>query len=106
MSIERRHNWAEAVLHWLPPAWSRWLRCRLGDKWPECDAEGGQPLPSAAHLKRCRIFARINQDRGQHCHLERFSQFTFRIEVRISSRRAGLEKSIDEPKKMTTFLCE
>ena len=77
VSIVTRHNTVEDVLQWLPFKWSQWLSCQIGDKWPECD---GNQLP---YKQRCSYLWRINQQRGVHCHLDRFSKFTFRFEVRF-----------------------
>ena len=79
ISIVNRENVMETVLGWLPSKWSNWLTCRMGEKWPECDTK--HIHPESFHYKRCQLLYRINQQRGRHCHFDRFSKFTLRYEV-------------------------
>jgi len=79
ISIAHRENLAETLLNWLPSKWASWLTCQMGEKWPECDTK--HTHPQSFHYKRCHLLWRINQQRGRHCHFDRFSKFTLRYEV-------------------------
>ncbi len=81
MAVETRFNFAESILHWLPIKWSRWLSCQIGEKWPDCDE--AQKQPQSPQNKRCQFFLKINRQRGHQCHVNRFSIFTFRLEVKL-----------------------
>jgi len=81
VSVESRYNMVESLLQWLPSKWSEWLKCRIGEKWPPCHNHD-HGLPQSLDSRRCHLFWRLNHDRGSLCHVDRFSKFILRLEVR------------------------